>query len=250
MTYNQTSPILALKDFIRCYWWLDNETSENLHYTIFPDGCFDLILYFHHYKLERIVLTGLYSKKEEFQIAPNIQLIGIQFRLLAADYLLQEYIAPFLNSEKLMPINYWNLDMVSFLEQSATIKFLNEQCINIINTYHKKIDSRKVQLFQLLYQTKGSETIANYAQKVHWTSREMNRYFKKRFGVSLKAYCTILKCAASFKHIKKGQLSPEYNYFDQSHFIKDLKKYTGNRPKDLHKNENDRFLQFSIMPNS
>ena len=102
---------------------------------------------------------------------------------------------------------------------------------------------------QLLNKTKGSLTIADYATQVHWTSRQMNRYFKKRFGLSLKSYCTILKCAASFKHIQKGQLAPIQNYYDQSHFIKDLKKYTGNRPKDLYKNENDRFLQLSIMPN-
>ena len=248
MTYNQVVPDLFLKDFIRCYWWLDNQNNQNLNYTILPDGCFDLILYFQNYELQRIALTGLYTKKLDVLITPNTQLIGIQFRLLTVDYLLQQYIATLLNSEKEMPIDYWNLHTVLFEHQSTTIDLLNNKCSEIIKN-QPKIDARKRQLFQLLYQSKGSLSISDYAERVHWTSRQMNRYFKKRFGLSLKSYCAILKCAASFKHIQKGQLAPKHNYFDQSHFIKDLKKITGNRPKDLYKNENDRFLQLSIMNN-
>lgn len=198
MTYTQTSPMLALKDFIRCYWWLDNETSENLNYTILPDGCFDLIVYFQNYQLDRIVLTGLYSEKLDVCITPNTQLLGIQFRLLAVDYLVQQHIAAFFNNQIIMPSNFWDLHTISFKSQSNTVEFLDEKFLKIMEV-HKKIDPRKVQLFQLLYQTKGNETIANYAQQVHWSSRQMNRYFKKRFGLSLKAYCNILKCTASFE---------------------------------------------------
>lgn len=86
-----------------------------------------------------------------------------------------------------------------------------------------------------------------YSKQVFWTSRQINRYFKDRFGIPLKSYCKILKCFASFNHIKKGQLYPEQNYFDQSHFIKDLKKHTGNNPTELFENKNDRFLQLATM---
>ena len=68
-----------------------------------------------------------------------------------------------------------------------------------------------------------------------------------RFGISLKSYCNILRCYASFKHIKKGVLYPQQNYFDQSHFIKDLKKHTGNNPTELFENKNDQFLQLATM---
>lgn len=248
MIYHQIEPIQSLKDYIRCYWWLDNPSEQTLAYTILPDGCFDLIIYYQDNKLERIVLTGLYTQKLEVQIAPYTQLFGIQFRLLAVDYLIQQHIASSINHEKILSLNYWDLQSLSFKNQQTTVQYLNQKCTNLIQA-QRKIDKRKVRLFQLLYQTKGGETVAYYTEQVHWSSRQMNRYFKKRFGLSLKAYCTILKCRASFKHIKKGQLAPEYNYFDQSHFIKDLKKYTGNRPKDLYKNENDRFLQLSIIPN-
>lgn len=111
----------------------------------------------------------------------------------------------------------------------------------------KGIDIRKQNLFNLLYQTNGEQTVEYYSQQVLWSSRQINRYFNDRFGLPLKSYCKILKCFASYKHIKKGQLYPEHNYFDQSHFIKDLKKQTGSKPTELFENINARFLQLTTM---
>jgi len=50
-------------------------------------------------------------------------------------------------------------------------------------------------------------------------------------------------CNASYSDISEGNLFPQEDYFDQAHFIKEIKKYTGTTPKELYKNENVRFLQ-------
>ncbi|MGL5890192.1 MAG: AraC family transcriptional regulator, partial [Bacteroidia bacterium] len=68
-------------------------------------------------------------------------------------------------------------------------------------------------------------------------------YFNSRFGFPLKEFLKIVRCNASYKDIAGGNLSPQKNFFDQAHFIKELKKYTGKTPKELYKNENGRFLQ-------
>ena len=112
----------------------------------------------------------------------------------------------------------------------------------------KGIDIRKQTLFHLLYSTNGNLSVGEYSKQSFWASRQINRYFNEQFGLSLKSYCNILKCCASFKQIKKGNLFPEQNYFDQSHFIKEIQKYTGTSPTELHQNKNDRFLQFSTIP--
>lgn len=75
----------------------------------------------------------------------------------------------------------------------------------------------------------------------------MNRYFNQTFGLSLKAYCNILRFRASIEHIKQGKLFPELNFSDQAHFIKEVKKLSGVVPKELSKNENDRFIQLSTL---
>ncbi|MFK7770517.1 MAG: DUF6597 domain-containing transcriptional factor [Saprospiraceae bacterium] len=249
MDYYQLPPDDFLKDFIRCYWWLDNSTDQDLKFSILPDGCFDLIILFKNYKQDHISLSGLWSKKTEVTVPPNTQLFGIQFRLLAVDYIFQEKIASMLNQQKNLKDDYWALDSFSLFDndRAELVKQLDGKIYSCINS-KKEIDARKQKLFKLLYQTKGNEPTDFYAQQVFWSRRQITRYFQNRFGLSLKAYCNILKCSASFKHLKKGQLYPEQNYFDQSHFIKSLKKHTGNTPKDLFENKNDRFLQLTIIP--
>lgn len=246
MIYKEFQPDKLLADFVKNYWWFDNSTSQQLDFTILPDGCFDLIILFDNHEQGEISMTGLWTKQVEVSIEPNKQLFGIRFKLLAVDYILQQNIASFCDSEQIKESNFWQLDKISFTDLESVTEKLNRTMLSILGS-QKGIDSRKKDLFNLLYQTNGEQTIEQYSQQVFWTSRQLNRYFKDRFGVSLKSYCKILKCFASFKHIKKGQLYPEKNYFDQSHFIKDLKKYTGNNPTDLFENKNDRFLQLTTM---
>jgi len=84
---------------------------------------------------------------------------------------------------------------------------------------------------------------------VYWSSRQINRYFNQQFGISLKAYCNILRFGASFKHISEGKLFPEQNFTDQNHFIKEIKKYAGVTPKELSKNKNERFVNITAIKN-
>jgi AraC-like DNA-binding protein len=246
MIYKEFQPDKLLTDFVKNYWWFDNSTTQQLDFTILPDGCFDLIVSFDSYQQEEISLTGIWTKQVEVSIEPNRQLFGIRFKLLAVDYILQQSISSFADSEQKQENGFWQLNETSFENLEKVTENLNKVMLSILGT-QKSIDSRKQNLFNLLYQTNGEQTVEQYSQQVFWTSRQINRYFKGRFGIALKPYCKILKCFASYKHIKRGQLYPEHNYFDQSHFIKELKKHTGNNPTELFENKNDRFLQLATI---
>ncbi len=246
MIYKEFQPNQLLSEFVKNYWWFDNSTTQQLDFTILPDGCFDLIISFDNYEKYEISLTGLWTKQVEVSIVPNRQLFGIRFKLLAVDYILQQKISSFVDSEQTKQNDFWQLDKMSFKDLASVIHQLNKIMLSILGS-QKGIDSRKQNLFNLLYQTNGDQTVEQYSQQAFWTSRQINRYFKDRFGIPLKSYCKILKCFASFKHIKEGKLYPEQNYFDQSHFIKDLKEHTGSNPSNLLKNKNDRFLQLATM---
>ena len=84
---------------------------------------------------------------------------------------------------------------------------------------------------------------------MHWSSRQINRYFNQQFGISLKVYCNILRFGASFKHISEGKLFPEQNLTDQNHFIKEIKKYAGVKPKVLSKNKDNQFVNITAIKN-
>jgi AraC-like DNA-binding protein len=110
----------------------------------------------------------------------------------------------------------------------------------------KKIDERKLILFEYIYQTEFL-SVNSLAQKVVWNSRQINRYFSRQFGFPLKTLLNILRLKASYHHIAAGKLAPEKEYFDQAHFVKEIKKYTGVSPRILAQNKNDRFLQLATL---
>jgi AraC-like DNA-binding protein len=89
--------------------------------------------------------------------------------------------------------------------------------------------------FELIYAENGSMPVKELSEKVFWSSRQINRYFNEQFGLSLKAYCNILRFRASFEHIKEGKLFPQQNFADQSHFIKAFKEFAGYSPREFQK---------------
>jgi len=244
--YSELKPDISLSDFIKCYWRFDNASSVRYDSTILPDGCFDLIVEISDDKVQNILLTGLWTNQIEISVAENTTLFGIRFKLLSVEYILQQDILSIINNRRIIGKDCWNIDSLITLDFSSFCDHITTKLSSIIGS-GKGIDNRKVQLFNTLYKTNGSLTILKYANIASWNSRQINRYFNDRFGLSLKAYCNILRVFASFSDVKKGKLFPQQNYFDQSHFIKEIKKHTGVKPKELSDNKNDRFLQLLTM---
>jgi AraC-like DNA-binding protein len=248
MIYFQQQAHQNLRDYVRCYWKIENKNKDFLYYTIFPDGFFDLLICYHNDNLEGVFLTGLWNHKTKVVISPETTIYGVQFRLLAIENIIQENISSLLNNIKELEKSYLRLDQFNKNVDSCFFDYLNRCLLSCIDKPNQ-IDPRKSILLKLINQTKGNKTVEYYSQKAYWSKRQINRYFQATFGLPLKGYCSIRKGAATFSQIRKGELYPEQGYFDQPHFIKGIKKITGFTPKTLLKNENDRFLQFSIINN-
>ena len=142
-----------------------------------------------------------------------------------------------------MPQDFWGFCIDDLNDFGEFCKKISKKIYSILPD---KIDERKRQLFQLIFASNGEIPIKELSEKLLWSQRQINRYFNQQYGLSLKAYCKILRFQASLAHIKNGKLYPHLNFTDQSHFIKEVKQLSGVSPKELHKNKNDRFLQFLV----
>lgn len=242
--YEEIQADILIADFVKRFWKLNNPTADKQHYIILPDGFFDIIIKIEANKLYSVTLIGLFTQEIETTITAGTTILGICFKPLATEYVLNQKIADFLNAKNNLPNDFWNIDKVPFdnLEKWAV-----EITIKIVQTLKngKPIDNRKQNLFNILFQTKGSLTVQEVSNQLFWNSRQINRYFKTNFGLSLKSYSNVLRCKATYNNIKKSDLFPIVNFADQAHFITEIKKHTGTTPKVLSKNKNDRFLQFS-----
>lgn len=242
--YRFAKPDAALNDFVESIWMLQNHSEKDKDIVIVPDSRIDLFFSYSPAIPFNCTLMGLESEATAVQLPAKMLTFAVSFNLLAAEYVFKSSIADLVNNYRELPQDFWGFTIDDLSDFDLFCKKIS---VAIMNQITEPIDGRKKTLFDLIYTSHGSLSVQELSEKVFWSSRQMNRYFTSWFGISLKAYCNIVRFRASFQQIVNGKLFPEENFTDQAHFIKEIKKLSGVKPKDLYKNQNDRFLQFLAL---
>lgn len=230
----------SISDFVYGFSMVRNMWNIN-EAVLIPNGRIDLFFVKETDNQFHIALIGLETKPKPMPKNNHAMMYGISFNPLAVEYLFKEPISDILDSGKFLPNDFWGFSVDDLNEFEA---FCEKASQKIQSLLPKEIDERKYKLFELVDETNGEIAVKELSKKVCWSARQINQYFNQQFGLSLKAYCNILRFQASLSHIKEGKLFPQLNYYDQSHFIKEIRRLSGASPKELYKNPNGRFLQF------
>jgi len=93
---------------------------------------------------------------------------------------------------------------------------------------------------KVIHETKGIIKVAEIADKVHVSERQLQRLFKTRIGISPKDYCKIIRVNNYIDFILNQdnsvdwmELVVEYNYHDQPHLINEVKSIAKLSPQKL-----------------
>lgn len=243
--YGISNPEKPLSDFVEMFWMLINHSETGKEIVIIPDGRIDIIFSMSVNEPFHVTLLGLNNKFEETIFPPKTVFFSISLKLLSVEYLLGSPVSKLVNNAKRLPEEFLGIEPADMNDFDGFCVKVSAKMISLIQT---DIDPRKQKLFELIYSSNGSLSVKELSEMVYWSSRQINRYFNRQFGISLKAFCNILRFRASFEHLKDGKLYPEQNFTDQNHFIKEVKRFSGVVPKELSKNKNDRFILLSTMP--
>ncbi|OUJ75139.1 helix-turn-helix domain-containing protein [Hymenobacter crusticola] len=242
LEYHSVKPDAALATVVESFWMLKTGSGVGKPIMLLPDGRIDVLFSYSKTEPFHVMLMGLGSVAEQTTLAADTVLFAVSLRLLAAEYLLQTRVADILNGARRLPATFWNIvpeDLADFgqfcAKLSSTLRALVQPAI----------DPRKQRLSELIYASDGTRPVHELAAQASWSSRQINRYFQEYFGLTLKAYCAILRFRAAFPQLKAGRLFPEQHFADQAHFIREVRRFAGVRPKELARNQNDRFIQFS-----
>lgn len=245
VNFNYKKPSEPLDDFVHLYWEHTNHSGEANKLTIFPDSFFKLIFIFQNGKIVAHFMTGLWTNEMEFKIPSDSILYGIKFKILAPEYIFQKEIASIVQSHKDLSFDFLNVYNTNFKNFDDFVEQIENLLLEKLNK--KRIKSHKLQLSQLLYTVNGNISVEEISNQINWNTRQISRYLNKYIGISLKSYLSIQKCYSSYFHIRDGKFYPSNEYFDQAHFIREIKKHTGKTPKELFKNKNDRFIQLRFI---
>lgn len=105
---------------------------------------------------------------------------------------------------------------------------------------------------RLIRHAKGNISIDTLCKKLYVSERQLQRSFKEMLGTSPKTYTRIIRFRNVYQQIKQTErnkiswtdISYDFGYADQAHFIRDFKEFTGAVPT-LVTQDDSQFYQMS-----
>jgi AraC-like DNA-binding protein len=254
LQYIEHLPAAALAPYIKCYYTLQCEPSTSLVDQAFATGCIEVMFTLSGSPWQtqtngvftptsRIELWGQIVQPLAFKMEGQSDIFGIRFSPAAAAFLLNEEIHSFNNQV---------VDLASVLGHS--IEELHGRLqeapspaarVELADAYLlKKLDvhSRTSQRIHLVQQVMNEMTHKDFFDNIQYVAERYgisSRYLQKIFlhytGLTPKLYTKIHRFQNSLLLIGKGDqsltaIAYECGYFDQSHFIREFKSFTGNVP--------------------
>jgi AraC-like DNA-binding protein len=249
-------PNIELTAFVKRYWTLDGE-KENLPLknTIVPDGTMKLIFHYgdtykHHSKsgeittLPKCFLIGQLT--EPYVIEP-VGVTGsfvVQFKpngfLPFATIPIKEMENTAVPLEKLFGQKGLEIEQRILNANTTTEK------IQIIETFlikllaeRKTIDNVVNSTIDTIYTSNGQFSVNEFSKSSNISRRQLARKFSDSIGLSPKQLAKIIRIQTTLKALLNQEITSltdlayENEYFDQAHFIKDFKEFTGLTPKEF-----------------
>lgn len=251
---NVNSPLL--KKFINFFWIIDT-TCEDINHKVLPIKNIDLILNLssnptfisEENKLTSsgdIFFVGMTDKYKYNWINQKGQLkiIGISFFSTGLYPFLGIPLSEFKNkiiNFELLKKKFSN-ELIDRIKISLTLK---DRLEIIENSLLKLLEEKRImpveliKLFDNFCNYNSSISIELFCNKYGIHKRQLERNFNKYIGISPKSFLRINRFQDTTNQLLRGEytvlsdLAYDNSYYDQMHFIKDFKTFTGSSPSQF-----------------
>ncbi|VAW29110.1 Transcriptional regulator, AraC family [hydrothermal vent metagenome] len=252
-------PNNELAEFVKCYWTLDSEKDKTPRInTIIPDGTMKLI--FHYGDLYKNHLDN----GESF-ILPKYFLIG----QLTRPFLVEPLGITGSFVVRFHPNGFSPFTTISIKEMENTAvpleklfgkdgREIGENVLNakstserieIIETFllnrlidRKNIDNIVKLTVETILTANGQLSVNELSSQNNINRRQLTRKFSSTIGLSPKQLSKTIRLQNTLKTLMSKnnksltELAYENEYYDQAHFIKEFKEFTGLTPKEFYGN--------------
>lgn len=246
-----------LEEFVMCYWTLDFPRADTPQMnTIIPDGTMKLIfhygdLYWHHpdngnsFLQPRCFLIGQLTKPYVVEPAGDTGTFVVRFH---PNGFLPFATIPIKEMENTpVPLHQLYGKEGEELEQKILHAPDTSERISIAEIFllkrltdSKTVDKIVQSTVDTILTARGQVSVTELSQQNHIHRRQLVRKFSTIIGLSPKQLSKTIRIQAALKTLltqkrsKLTDLAYENEYYDQSHFIKDFKEFTGLSPKEFY----------------
>lgn len=250
----QIAPTKELSPYIKHYLFLEGAGDGIKKLRLFSDGNTGMVLLFkgnlisnyHDHKVLNYPNSFLYGQISEFKdlyLEGKSSIIIVVFQPFGINHLLgisaNELRDSIIDTEVFFgnqsALFYEKLSEQSLIE--TKLQILNSFFIELITK--KSVSNQTIihSTLNFILKNKGSVTVNHLVKYTGYTERHIERIFNESIGLSPKKFGNIVKLHF-FLHLLKYKsdqsnitdLCYEAGYADQSHLIKEFKKYTGITP--------------------
>jgi AraC-like DNA-binding protein len=263
MEYSRFIPNIALQPLVECYWIV--EGTDVTVQKIIPDGCTELV--FHFGRPYKISSDGVNSHVQPGSIAAGqlnrpiyltptgeSGVLGIKFhaagiwKMFGCDMHL-------LTNETFDLADVLGKDINCLHSQVCELSS-NRERIRAVETYLLKEISRAGSSADLdmlvgeIQSKKGQLSIDKLSRDHKLSPRKLERIFRQQIGISAKLYSRITRFSNVYQLLQQETISTTdavylAGYFDQPHFNREFREFTGENPDSYFKN-NHSFSNFFL----
>ncbi|RYU92829.1 helix-turn-helix domain-containing protein [Emticicia agri] len=223
---------------------------------VLPDACVELFVNFSKCQDSLSTVTGkkVFDSSQSFVISRMRNFMDVQMKnktgfISVCFYPSTSYLFFQLPmnevADSLTDLHHlWQADAIE-MEELITDASTNEHKVALIQQYllrqlnKHKFDKTIAYCVQQIEQTDKLFSVAELAEKVGLSQRQLSRKFNYCMGLSTKEFIHInrfvnsLMCLKKYPAISLTDIAYESGYYDQAHFIHDYKTYAGLTPGEV-----------------
>lgn len=253
MCFDIAKPSLLLQPYIKQYWALEHVSGhfEPCTQRIIPTGLPELIFYFGNRpesdkrNLEgNALLNGQQNDFYDLIIDNRLSLFAITFQPNGLSHFLKLPLHELQN--RVVYLEQIDKSFSRHLEEllvegknfAERVSIAETFLMKHVSNHNNTVDHQRMAgTIRAIRATKGKVPIDHLASGACVSRKQFERIFLSQIGISPKQFLKIVRfqhaiqIKGSAKYTNLSELAYESGYYDQSHFVKEIKDLTGETPK-------------------
>ncbi len=265
MFHQEYAPRPELAEYVQLIWAMESESKTDSFplEQILPDGIVELVFHFGDPFITHESDGTSYVQPASFAISQmkkfihiesdgHVGLIAVRFFPWGAyhffDTLISSFLDAFVSTEVLWEDHHEEATekVRSAPSHRERLQFV-EQFLLARLKEHRRSDPAVDEAIKLCRVERGRLLVKELCERVELSRKQLERRFLGSIGTTPKVFCRVSRFLDVFHHLQtfRGrsltELTHECGYFDQAHFIREFKEFSGFTPKQFFEKNNVAF---------
>lgn len=253
--YYQIPQLNQYIESVRVYSNHHYHESEDILFEGYPEGVFELVIQndqpvwqrncndSNWHKLEAAFVCGLHKQSFQLKIPPKSEFTSVRFKHGAFKYLFSGRLNDFIN-QTVPIVDLWNHEGKVLHDSFKNTLSTKQRLILLADFIDSKISTQKQSIIdgcvKQILNHKGMMDLIQLERSSRLSSAQFRKRFREEVGLPPKKFIKVIKIKSILTQLelyagKKSltEIVYDFEYFDQSHFIRDFKSVIGVTPSQF-----------------